>query len=776
MNAKALDYIDFNRVNSLLEDFNSITGFVTAIIDLEGNILSKSGWREICTKFHRVNPLTNKNCIASDTILANKSKSNNYNTYKCHNGLYDVAVPIIIEEEHVANLFTGQFFYEKPDESFFINQANKYGFDETAYLKALKKVPIVTKKEVKTIMKYLLNITQIIIDLTTDKMKQENSKILLESSLESPKDIYIRAIDKDYKYLYFNQAQKKLMKSVYDIDIEIGMSIDQINASEIEKINAKKNYDLALLGKSHTIIEKIGDKQARYFEIFYNPIYANDNEIIGVTAYEKEVTEIKIINDKLKESENRYRELINNLEAGIIVHGGDTSIIYANKKAEEILGMTYEALINKKVGSKCFNFIDSNFNILKSETYPVNIIIKNKSALKNYVLGIKRNPEEIIWVSINGIPMFDEDKEIKEIIISFTDISDEKSKQDEIAYLSNHDFLTGLYNRRFFVEKYITLDKPLYFPLGIMMIDLNGLKIINDAFGHEAGDEALKKVSNILQKSFRKQDFICRIGGDEFAIILPNISNDKIESIKNFIIKKCNKNNVNNIALSLAIGYEIKNNQMNMDADEILKSAENYMYKHKIAEGIIVRNHAINAILETLTNKYKFEDIHSKKVSQFCKHIGEAMGFKEKDIKELELAGMYHDIGKISIPDYILTKPSKLTKEEFEIIKKHPEISYQILRAADEYSDLAMHALHHHERWDGKGYPSGQKEEEIPLFSRIICIAESFEAMTAYRPYKETMSKDEAMKEILKCSGKQFDPQIADIFIRLLKTNTIDHY
>jgi diguanylate cyclase (GGDEF)-like protein len=775
MKVKTLDYIDFNRVNRLLEDFNKLTGYVTAIIDLEGNILSKSGWRTICTKFHRVNPLTNKNCIVSDTILASKSKINNYNTYKCHNGLYDVVVPLIIEEEHVANLFTGQFFYEKPDLSFFTEQAKKYGFDETAYLKALKKVPIVTEKEVKEIMKYLLNITQIIIDLTTDKMKQENSKILLESSLESPKDIYIRAIDKDYKYLYFNQAQKKLMKSIYHKDIEIGMHIDELSLSDGSNFNVKEHYAVALNGKSHIIVQKYGKEQVKYYETFYNPIYGIDKKVIGATAFTKDVSEITNINNKLRESEKRYRLLIENLEAGIVIHGEDTSIIYANKKAEEILGMTHEELINEKVESKCFNFIDSSFNILKPEEYPISIIVKNKSALKNYVLGIKKgNLDEVIWVSINGIPMFDDDKKIKEIVMSFTDISDEKAKQDEITYLSNHDFLTGLYNRRFFVEKYTTLDKPKYFPLGIMMIDLNGLKIINDAFGHEAGDEALKKTSNILQKSFREQDFICRIGGDEFAIILPNTSNDKVESIKNYIIKECKKNNVNNITLSLAIGYEIKNNQMNLDADEILKSAENHMYKHKIAEGIIVRNHAINEILETLTNKFKFEDIHSKRVSQFCKHIGQAMGLKDEDVKELELAGMYHDIGKVSIPDYILTKPGKLTKEEFEIIKKHPEISYQILRAADEYSDLAMHALHHHERWDGKGYPSGQKKEEIPLFSRIICIADSFEAMTAYRPYKEMLSRDEAINEIARCSGGQFDPEIAKIFVKLIKTNIVD--
>jgi HD-GYP domain-containing protein (c-di-GMP phosphodiesterase class II) len=131
----------------------------------------------------------------------------------------------------------------------------------------------------------------------------------------------------------------------------------------------------------------------------------------------------------------------------------------------------------------------------------------------------------------------------------------------------------------------------------------------------------------------------------------------------------------------------------------------------------------------------------------------------------LELAGMYHDIGKISIPDAILNKPGRLTEEEFDIMKTHPEVSYQILRAADEYSDLAIHALYHHERWDGKGYPSGKQGEDIPLFSRIITVADAYEAMTSVRVYKDKMNQKDAVNEIIRCSGTQFDKAIAKVFV-----------
>ncbi|MBN1551635.1 PocR ligand-binding domain-containing protein, partial [bacterium] len=170
---KILNHVDFEQVNNLLEGFNKSTGFVTAILDLDGNILSKSGWRQICTDFHRKNPKTALNCYISDTALHEKSKTGEkYHFYECLNGLIDVRLPIVIKGEHVANLFSGQFFFEKPDISFFIKQAQTYGFDEDAYLEALGKVPVVSKEKVEGTMDFLLNITRLIIEMTADKIEQ----------------------------------------------------------------------------------------------------------------------------------------------------------------------------------------------------------------------------------------------------------------------------------------------------------------------------------------------------------------------------------------------------------------------------------------------------------------------------------------------------------------------------------------------------------------------------------------------------------------------------
>ena len=895
MTNEMLKYIDFKKVDVIFEDFNKFTGFVTAILDLEGNVLSKSGWRTICTQFHRVNSETCKNCLISDTILSEKNDDNSYKIYKCKNGLIDVSIPLIIDGEHVANIFTGQLFIEKPDIHFFEKQALKYGFDKTEYMNALSEVPVCSKEKVDSVVRYLISLTNIIVELTKAKMKEEKSKILFESSLNSPKDIIILSLDKNYNYLYFNQTHKNTMKNTYNAEVEVGKCIFDYMTIEEDIAKAKKNYGKALKGQALITRESYGDIELKTYETNYNPIYDNNDNIIGVSAYAKDIseiieankklkkekltiqnyldiagvillilnkhgevtminqkgcqilglnidqiigknwfdnfipkgdinklkkvfndvlnnqsglashyesiiinsqgeeryiswnntiirdtdnnitgvlssgediTEIEISNKKLKESEKRYRELNNNLNAGVVVHNPDTSIMYFNKMAEELLGLKYDELMGSYASSSQFVFVDKNNKIMEIEEYPVNIIIKSKTLLKNYLVGVKHiNKDKIVWLSVNGVPLFNEDRSIKEIVISFDDITLEKVRQDKIIYISEHDYLTDLFNRSYFVESYKEMDNPKYYPLGILMIDVNGLKIINDAYGHDVGDVILKKVSDILRQSCRENDIICRIGGDEFTVVLPNISEGEIELIRANISESSKKEIINNIELSLATGYEIKNLDFEGDLDDVLKLAENHMYRNKLVEGISVRNKAIIAILQTLTEKYEEEKIHSANVSYYCKKIGEALNINEEDVKDLELAGMYHDIGKISIPDAILKKPGKLSKEEFDTIKKHPEISYQILRAADEFSDLAIHALYHHERWDGTGYPSGKKGEEIPLFSRIICVADSYEAMTAVRSYKKQLTKDEAVKEIIKCSRFQFDEDIARVFV-----------
>jgi len=191
MKINILDIIDFEKVDTLLEGFNKSTGFVTAILDLNGNVLSKSGWRQMCTEFHRINPETSKKCTISDTELAGKlAKGEKYHFYKCLNGLVDVAVPIVINGEHIANLFSGQFFFEEPDLKYFKRQAKEYGFNEEKYLESLEKVPVLAKEKVLVAMDFLLNMTQLISEMTFQKLEQMELHNKFRESEEKFKSVF----------------------------------------------------------------------------------------------------------------------------------------------------------------------------------------------------------------------------------------------------------------------------------------------------------------------------------------------------------------------------------------------------------------------------------------------------------------------------------------------------------------------------------------------------------------------------------------------------------
>lgn len=198
-----LDLIDFKRVDALLEGFHKSTGVLTAILDLEGNILSKSGWRKICTHFHRVNPETSRNCTVSDTVLAGQmAAGEKYHFYQCLNGMVDVAVPLMIKGEHVANLFSGQFFFEEPDRAFFKTQAVKFGFDEDSYLNALASVPVVSKENVKTAMDFLLAMTQLISDMALQKLEQ----LELNAAIQKSEERFRTFMDETPVYAYIKDG------------------------------------------------------------------------------------------------------------------------------------------------------------------------------------------------------------------------------------------------------------------------------------------------------------------------------------------------------------------------------------------------------------------------------------------------------------------------------------------------------------------------------------------------------------------------------------------
>lgn len=344
------------------------------------------------------------------------------------------------------------------------------------------------------------------------------------------------------------------------------------------------------------------------------------------------------------------------------------------------------------------------------------------------------------------------------------DISERKQMEQKLEYLSYHDQLTGLYNRRFFEQELSRLDVEESLPMTIAMADINGLKLINDSFGHAVGDECLRKVADVITKGCRAKDIVCRLAGDEFVIISPNTNNSEVERIVENIKLLALKEKVGLVDVSISFGYETKRNKEDLMLD-VLKKAEDYMYRKKLYESPSMRGKTIHAIITTLHEKNSREEQHSRRVSELCESMGNALGLPEDAVRELKIVGLLHDIGKIGIEESILNKNGKLTNEEWEEVKKHPEIGYRILSTVNDFSEMAEYVLAHHERWDGKGYPKGLKGQEIPLQARIITIADAYDAMISERSYRNPLTKEAAIQELKSNVGLQFNPEYVEVFI-----------
>jgi len=360
-----------------------------------------------------------------------------------------------------------------------------------------------------------------------------------------------------------------------------------------------------------------------------------------------------------------------------------------------------------------------------------------------------------------------------EVMIMVRDITKPYQDQMKIKYLSEHDQLTGLTNRRFFEREMLRLDESGINPISVIMIDVNGLKLINDSFGHNKGDELLGKVASILWEVCPEGGSASRIGGDEFVVLLPSINYEETRMIVARIHEKCMFEQVAGLDLSVSIGWATKSDLMESVKDVLIK-AEGFMYKEKLLEAPGMHGEAINTIIHALYEKNRREEAHSQRVSKLSYELARALDLPDQDCQDLKMAGLLHDIGKIAIPEYILNKPGRLTDQEFLEIKKHPEIGFRILGSMNSMAELAEYVLCHHERWDGKGYPQGREKDEIPLLARIITLADSYDAMTSSRSYKNAMTEWEAIQEIECNLGTQFDPLLGRVFIDQVLTGIVE--
>ncbi len=477
---------------------------------------------------------------------------------------------------------------------------------------------------------------------------------------------------------------------------------------------------------------------------------------------EKRAAELLTLKDSLFIEKQILEKTLISIGDAVICTDKNYNVTFINRVAESVTGWTQGEAFGKSIYD-IFNIINE-FTRKMSEDIVKKVMLRGKiHLLANHTILITKTGKEVV-IEDSAAPILDDTNSVVGVVIVFRDYTKKWKRLKTIERLSQHDQLTGLYNRRFYETELKRLDTKRTLPLTLIMGDVNGLKLINDSFGHAIGDKILKKTASVVKKGCRADDIIARLGGDEFVAILPKTGPYEAEQIIKRLNDLTSKEKVANINISISFGYETKNN-MKESIQDIFRNAENHMYKKKLFDSPSMRGNTIKAILNTLFEKNKREEQHSHRVSALCKSTGEALGLPEYKIEELRTVGLLHDIGKICVAENILEKPGKLSQDEYNEIKRHPEIGYRILSNLHDLSETAEYVLAHHERWDGKGYPRGIKGKDIPFVSRIIAIADAYDAMTSERSYRNALPEKVVMEELHKNAGIQFDPDIVKVFV-----------
>ncbi|MEW5897748.1 MAG: HD domain-containing phosphohydrolase [Bacillota bacterium] len=353
------------------------------------------------------------------------------------------------------------------------------------------------------------------------------------------------------------------------------------------------------------------------------------------------------------------------------------------------------------------------------------------------------------------------------------DITERKEMEERLKYLSLHDPLTGLYNRAYFEQEMRRTEDDRNVPVGIIVCDVDGLKLVNDSLGHEKGDALLAATAAAIKSAFRKGDMIARIGGDEFAALLPKTDRAAVESACSRIRKAVAEHNAAcpELPLSISIGFAVASGGP-VDLDRLPREADNNMHREKLHRTTSTRSAIVQALTKALEARDHLTEGHAERLQELVAALAADLGLPEYKIADLRLLARFHDIGKVGIPDRILFKPGSLTPEEIKEMQRHCEIGYRIALSIPDLAPIAEYIRKHHEWWNGKGYPLGLKGEEIPLECRILAIADAYDAMTSDRPYRRKMRPEEAVAELKKWAGIQFDPRLVERFVGLLKKRT----
>lgn len=585
------------------------------------------------------------------------------------------------------------------------------------------------------------------------KYADEKLKYIIENEKTS-----IAIFDRDMKYLYVSKGfisdfkldnKNVIGKSHYELFPGLDKEIIEAHRSAL-------NGEIISVDNSKFENEQ-GETEWLRWEC--RPWYEKDKSIGGIILYTEFITNRIKLENELKKREANLSAMFEQAAVGMS-YGPHRLLTRVNQKYCDIVGYTKEELAE-------LTYMDvTHPEDIKKDADLFARLLNGEINTYTIEKRLIRKNGSIIWINltVSIVPQVDGEIFVFAVI---EDINDRKNAELSMNYLNYHDQLTGCLNRRCYEEAIQTLDNKSSYPFSLVMVDADGLKLINDALGHLYGDQLLISIAKLLKDTVQDVGEVFRIGGDEFIITLPNTRyEDGLELIQT-INSKLNTISIRDFNVSVSCGCATKFNSSQSMID-VFSQAEDIMYREKLMNSQNTIQKALDHILVVLFERSQFEKSHAKNIVDYCAKIADALHYSVSEKEQLLKAAYMHDIGKIGIGTQIIEKKGLLSNVEMKEIRRHAEIGYRILNSSNHYSDISMIVLAHHEHWDGMGYPKGLKETEIPEFARIIAIAEAYDVLISKDSYKQCTHKSDAFNILLSESGKHFDPELVIKFVETI--------
>ncbi len=542
----------------------------------------------------------------------------------------------------------------------------------------------------------------------------------------------------------------------------IGQVIDEtLDEEAVRGLARELGIEEDLLVKEAKMVPRMSREQ---FELICKSLHVFGAQLskqaLRILQQRRHIVELQRMQLDMAESEERYRALVQRSSEAILLIEPDTrQVIETNRHFQELLGYTETELQGMKVYDLVLDTptaVDRYYDEILPVQNELPVELRPFLHKEGHVVEVERTG---VMVHLKGKKVY---------MVTARDVTERRMIEEKMHFLSFHDVLTGLYNRTYFEEELTRLERRRDGAVGLILFDLDGLKLVNDSFGHEQGDQLLVRTAELIQGCFREEDIVARIGGDEFAVIIRNASPEIMEEAIARVYAEVSglRAQEQRIPLSLSAGYSYAGNKQVLTKD-LFREADNNMYREKLHRSQSARSAIVQTVMSLLEARDFITEGHADRLQGMLTRLARAVGLPESRMVDLRLLAQFHDIGKVGIPDRILLKPGPLSPDEMSEMRRHSEIGHRIAQSSPDLLPVADWVLKHQEWWNGEGYPLGLSGERIPVECRILAIADAYDAMTSDRPYRKAMPHEAAIAELRRCAGTQFDPTMVELFIQV---------